>query len=508
MPRPVLLVVMDGVGINPRKEANAVVLARKPFLEKMWERYPVTRIKTSGEDVGLPDGVMGNSEVGHLNIGAGRVVYQPFTRINKAIREKTFASNPEIQRVFSELEDGTLHLMGLLSTGGVHGDIGHVEAILDAAAAAGLKKVVLHPFLDGRDMPPRSGVNLVRRLEEKIAAVGIGRIASLSGRYYAMDRDRRWDRTAKAYEVIVEGRGRWKPNAIEAVEESYSAEVTDEFLLPVRIGPSEKEAGCRIEEGDAVFFWNFRPDRARQMTRALMDPEFDGFARERFPRIHYLGMVVYDENFPLPAAFPPEDLHNVLAQVLSDRGLKQFHTAETEKYAHVTFFLNGGREDVFPGEDRKLIPSPKVATYDLQPEMSAPGVTEAVLEALDRDYDFIIVNYANGDMVGHTGILEAAIRAVEAVDAGVSQIVPKVLEKGGVALVTADHGNAEQMIWYETGEPHTQHTTYDVTFTVCGAGDVSLRSGGRLADIAPTILALLGIEKPPEMTGENLIMTP
>lgn len=501
--KPVMLVVMDGVGINPKTEANAVAQAKKPFLDKLWADYPVTTIKTSGEDVGLPPGVMGNSEVGHMNIGAGRIVYQPFTLINKEIREGAFDRNARILELLAKTGSKTLHLMGLVSTGGVHGDVGHIEAILRLCKKQGVTNVVIHAFMDGRDMPPTSGLDLLRRIEACILETGVGRIATVAGRYFAMDRDKRWERTKKAYDVICDAVGPSAESAEAIMKASYAADVTDEFVEPTRVGE-----GARIEEGDGVFFWNFRPDRARQLTRALMDPEFTGFARARFPKISYLGMVQYDEKFPLPIAYPPQNLDNVLAQVLEKAGKTQFHAAETEKYPHVTFFLNGGVEQPKTGEDRVMIPSPKVATYDLQPEMSAPELTGAVMEALrSRKYDFLIVNYANGDMVGHTGVLEAAIKAVEAVDAGLARIVPEALSQGGAVIVTADHGNAEQMIWYETGEPHTQHTTYEVTLTVAGAGPVRLRTGGRLADIAPTVLKLMGIPQPPEMTGESLIVS-
>jgi 2,3-bisphosphoglycerate-independent phosphoglycerate mutase len=500
--RPVMLVIMDGVGINPRPDHNAVVMAKKPFIEKMWKDYPVTSIKTSGEDVGLPSNVMGNSEVGHMNIGAGRVVYQPFTLINKEIREGSFFSNGRALEILEKVKGKTLHLMGLVSTGGVHGDVGHIEAILKLCKEKGQKDVAIHAFMDGRDMPPTSGLELILRIERAIKETGVGRIATVSGRYYAMDRDKRWERTKKAYDVVVDGLGPTATSAAEAVQANYDRKITDEFIDPVVIG-----SASAIQKGDAVFFWNFRPDRARQMTRALMDPDFKGFERARFPKIHYLGMVQYDEAFTLPIAYPPQNLANVLAEVLAAAGKTQFHSAETEKYPHVTFFLNGGVEEPKAGEDRVMIPSPKVATYDLQPEMSAPALTDAVMTALaSKKYDFLIVNYANGDMVGHTGDLEAAIKSVEAVDAGLSRILPELLAQGGAAIVTADHGNCEQMIWYETGEPHTQHTTFEVTLTVLGAGGVKLRSGGRLADIAPTILALMNLPKPAEMTGESLIL--
>jgi 2,3-bisphosphoglycerate-independent phosphoglycerate mutase len=503
---PVMLVIMDGVGINPRADHNAVAMAKKPFIDRIWREFPVTSIKTSGEDVGLPPDVMGNSEVGHMNIGAGRVVYQPFTLINREIREGRFFSNERILEILERAGGKTLHLMGLLSTGGVHGDVGHVEAILKLCKEKDRKDVAIHAFMDGRDMPPRSGLELIRRIERAVGETGVGRIASVSGRYFAMDRDKRWERTKKAYEVIVDGIGNSFDSAEAAVQASYDRGVTDEFIEPVLIGSEIENQESRIENGDSVFFWNFRPDRARQMTRAIMDPDFKGFERARFPKIHYLGMVQYDEAFTLAIAYPPQNLSNVLADVLARAGKTQFHSAETEKYPHVTFFLNGGVEEPKPGEDRVMIPSPKVATYDLQPEMSAPALTDAVMTALQsKKYDFLIVNYANGDMVGHTGDLAAAIKAVEAVDAGLARIVPELLSQGGAAIVTADHGNCEQMIWYETGEPHTQHTTFEVTLTVLGAGPVMLRSGGRLADIAPTVLGLMNLPKPAEMTGVSLI---
>ena len=514
--RPVMLVIMDGIGINPSTGHNAVAQACKPYLEDVWTRFLTTRIRTSGEDVGLPHGVMGNSEVGHTNIGAGRVVYQALTRINRSIREKDFFSNHEIIKIIQGVKERkkTLHIMGLLSIGGVHASTNHVEAILEVAKAEGLEDVAIHCFMDGRDMPSKSGIDLVRKLESAIEKIGIGRIVNVSGRYYAMDRDKRWERTERAYRVLVgENQENMATSATELLKKSYENNITDEFIEPTMIVP-DGDKPHRLQEGDGVFFWNFRPDRARQMTRALMDPDFDGFKRTEFPKIECLGMVRYDESFPLPIAYPPIPLKNVLAEVLEANSMKQFHTAETEKYAHVTFFLNGGREEPYKGEERGLVASPKVATYDLQPEMSAAGVTEGILSALEKDFDFLVVNYANGDMVGHTGDLQATIKSVETVDACLAKIVPPVIEKGGVVIITADHGNAEQMIWYETDEPHTQHTTFDVTLTICGEGfeaegqsgnGISLKDGGRLADIAPIVLDLLGIDQPQEMTGESLI---
>ncbi len=502
--KPVLLVIMDGIGHNPNPDRNAVALAKNPFMKRMWAEEPTTLIETYGEAVGLPPMVMGNSEVGHMNIGAGRIVYQPLTLIDKEIRERKFHANAEIVGLMKKIGGGTLHLMGLLSTGGVHGDIRHVKAILETAKANGVTKVAIHAFMDGRDMPSKSGIDLVRELEGMIAEVGVGRIATISGRYYAMDRDKRWDRVKRAWDALVMGAAPVVAVAEQAMLESYAKEEKgDEFVEPVIIGAADRD---RVKEGDGVFFWNFRPDRAREMTRALMQADFDGFERSAFPRLSYLCMAQYDETFNLPVAYPPQNLDNVLGQYLSEKGVKQFRTAETEKYAHVTFFFNGGREEPFEGEDRKLIASPKVATYDLQPEMSAPAVAEATLEAIrSAKYDFIIVNFANGDMVGHTGVLPAAIKAVETVDECLTKIIPAQIARGGIAIVTADHGNSEQMAWYENGEPHTQHTVGVVPLAILGAGRLKLREGGCLADIAPTLLQLMGLSQPPQMTGRSLI---
>ncbi|OIO34515.1 MAG: phosphoglycerate mutase (2,3-diphosphoglycerate-independent) [Candidatus Hydrogenedentes bacterium CG1_02_42_14] len=499
----VLLVVMDGIGINPRKDFNAVEMANNPFMKQMWKEEPTTSIITFGEDVGLPAGVMGNSEVGHMNIGAGRVVYQPLTLINKEIREGKFQKKESIVE-FLKNTSGTLHLMGLLSTGGVHGELRHVVAILETAKFYGVKKVAVHCFMDGRDMPPKSGIDLIRELEKEIQRIGVGRIATISGRYYAMDRDKRWDRVKLAWSALLLGKAQVASSAVSAIESAYERDDRgDEFIEPVIIGEAMND---RIVDGDSVFFWNFRPDRAREMTRALTEKEFDGFEREVFPTVKYLCMTEYDKTFKLSVVYPPQNLLNVLGNYLSKLGLKQFRTAETEKYAHVTFFFNGGREAPFEGEDRKMISSPKVLTYDMQPEMSAPQVLEAALSAIQsKKYDFILVNFANGDMVGHTGVFSAAVKAVETVDASLQKIIPAQLAGGGVAIVTADHGNCEQMVWYETGKPHTQHTVGLVPLTIFGAGNIELRDGGRLADIAPTILELMGLEAPQEMTGESLI---
>lgn len=497
----VMLVIMDGVGLNPRKDGNAVELSNSPYLHQLWRDNPTVPIHTSGEEVGLPAGVMGNSEVGHLNMGAGRIVYQPLTLINKEIREGKFHKNQAILALLDQVGDHCLHLMGLLSTGGVHGDIKHVASILELCKKQGVRNVAIHCYMDGRDMPPDSGLGLIRELESEIQRIGVGRIATIGGRYWAMDRDKRWDRVKKGHDAVVAGKGPRARSAEQAMQESYAKKIMDEFIEPVIIGES-----APMRDGDGVFFWNFRPDRAREITRAMMDPDFAEFERENAPKLHYLGMVIYDETFNLPVAYPPQNLEKILAQILAENGLKQYHTAETEKYAHVTFFFNGGVEKEYAGETRKLIASPKVATYDLQPEMSSIAVTASVKEALAGGlHEFIVVNYANGDMVGHTGFLEAAIKAVEAVNLGISEIIPDALARGYAVLVTADHGNCEQMVWYENGEPHTQHTTFDVNFTVAGVAGAKLRQGGRLADVAPTILRIMGLPQPAEMTGESLL---
>jgi 2,3-bisphosphoglycerate-independent phosphoglycerate mutase len=505
--RPVALVILDGWGNNPRKDHNAVALARRPFFDSLAARWPSTELKTSGEDVGLPPRTMGNSEVGHMNIGAGRVVWQALARISKDVREGRFYENAVLRDAMKGRK--TVHLMGLLSTGGVHGEIDHALALVALAKRSKVADVRVHLFMDGRDMPPTSGADLVRRFRNGLKSLKAGRIVTVTGRYWAMDRDKRWDRTEKAWRAIVLGEGETADDPVAALEAWYkksagTSQSGDEFFPPTVIEPAP------IADGDSVVHWNFRPDRARQLTRAIAFPDFpeqDGFARPRAPNVRYACMCEVDSSFGLPVAYPREDLRNVLAEVVARAGRTQFHTAETEKYAHVTYFLNGGREAPFPGETWRLVPSPKVATYDLQPEMSAAGVTDAALEGW-RDADLLVVNYANGDMVGHTGSLPAAIRAVEAVDACLARLVPAVLARGGAAIVTADHGNCEQMIHYETGEPHTQHTLFPVPCIVCGAGAGPLRAGGRLADLAPTVLDLMGLPKPGAMTGAGLRAPP
>jgi 2,3-bisphosphoglycerate-independent phosphoglycerate mutase len=498
--------ILDGWGINPNPDHNAVALAKTPNLTRLLADYPHVPIRTSGMAVGLPEGQMGNSEVGHLNIGAGRVVYQELTRVTKSILDGDFFTNPTLLDCVAKVKasGGRLHLSGLLSDGGVHSHNTHLYAFLELAKREGLTDVFIHCLLDGRDTPPQSGIEYLAQLEAEIARIGVGRIATVMGRYFAMDRDNRWDRVEKAYNAIVCGEGESCSSAKEAIEQSYAVGVHDEFVVPVVVAEN-----ATLNDGDGFIFFNFRSDRAREITRALALDGFDGFERRNRPKMAgYVCLTEYDATFGLPIAFGSTELINILGGVLADAGLKQLRIAETEKYAHVTFFFNGGAETPFPGEDRALIPSPKeVATYDEKPEMSACLVTEELLSRLDQDlYDVIVLNFANCDMVGHTGILEAAVRAVEAVDACAGRVVAKVQEKGGAVLITADHGNAEQMI-DENGEPFTAHTTNPVWLVLVDDSrkGVSLREGGRLADIAPTMLKMLGLGQPQEMTGESLL---
>lgn len=523
VPKPVILVILDGWGINPRTEANAIALANPPFYRRLLERYPHTELLASGEAVGLPDDQMGNSEVGHLNIGAGRVVYQELTRINKAIAEGAFLNNPALQSglLAAEREGSALHLLGLLSDGGVHSHIDHLVALLEMARRKGLPKVRVHPFLDGRDTPPQSALRYIETLErtlrEKAPPNGDWKIATVIGRYYAMDRDKRWDRTEKAYQAMVAGKGAQETSAKAAIEKSYAAQITDEFVKPVVLvapAPLPLEAHGRavgtIQDRDSLIFFNFRADRARQLTRALTEKDFSAFPREIFPTLSsVVTLTAYDETFHPPVAFAPTRLDHILGAVLSERGLRQLRIAETEKYAHVTYFFNGGRETPFEGEERILIPSPKeVATYDQKPQMSAYEVTEVVVRQIEGGrFDLIVLNFANPDMVGHSGILKAAIQAVEVIDRCLEKIVTAAQKAGGAVLITADHGNLEQMIDYETGEPHTAHTTLPVPFILISpeAKKIQLRSGIH-ADIAPTILDLMRIPKPSEMDRDSLIV--
>ena len=499
---PTTLIIMDGFGLTNGVVGNAIRAASTPRLDQFFQEYAHTTLRASGLDVGLPDGQMGNSEVGHTNIGAGRVVFQDLPRITKAIRDGSFFENPAYNHAMDAcLEKGTaLHLMGLLSDGGVHSHLDHLFALLEMAKRKGLEKVYIHAFLDGRDVSPTSGADFVARTVEQCRSIGVGKIATVMGRYYAMDRDKRWDRVEMAYDAMVYGEGStFNPVPVAAVKDSYAAGVTDEFVEPVVC-----DRDGTISDNDSVIFFNFRPDRAREITRSLVDPEFDGFTRQFFP-LTFVCNTEYDASMPnVEVAFPRVSVANGLGEYLSQMGLTQLRIAETEKYAHVTFFFNGGTETVFPGEDRVLVPSPKVATYDLQPEMSAVEVTDKCVERIESGaYDVIILNFANCDMVGHTGVYEAAVKAVETVDTCVGKVVDATLKMGGIAMITADHGNAEDMKQPD-GSPMTAHTTNLVPFILCGAGS-ELRTG-RLADIAPTILDVLGLACPPEMDGRTLIV--
>jgi len=503
------LIILDGFGINPREDGNAIKAANKPNLDSYFSKYPNTIIHTSGMDVGLPKGQMGNSEVGHTNIGAGRIVYQELTRITKSIEDGDFFEKKEFLEAIEKCKknNSKLHLFGLLSDGGVHSHNTHLYALVELAKKQNLKEVFVHCFFDGRDVPPNSAKGFVEELEAKLKEIGVGRIASVMGRYYAMDRDNRWDRVNLAYNAMVLGQGLTAESAGQAVTVSYDKEEFDEFVKPTVIMENGNPIAT-ISKDDSVVFFNFRPDRAREITRTFVDPEFNGFERPNgfFP-LCFVCMTQYDITMPnVISAFKPVSLTNTFGEYISRLGYRQLRIAETEKYAHVTFFFNGGVEKVYEGEDRALIPSPKVATYDLKPEMSAYEVTEEALNRVNsKEYDVIILNFANCDMVGHTGIFDAAKTAVEAVDTCLGKIIPAILEQGGIAFITADHGNAEQMIDYETGGPFTAHTTNVVPLIGIGLDKVTLKEG-KLADLAPTILDLLGIEKPHEMTGSTLIV--
>ena len=505
--KPVALIILDGWGIREMEHGNAVVQARTPNYQSWLHSRERSILDASGMAVGLPDGQMGNSEVGHLNLGAGRIVYQDLTRINLAIEEGRFAQQAALREAVAKVKEsgGKVHLIGLLGNGGVHSHQNHLYALLQLAEEAEVEPIV-HVITDGRDTPPQSGLGFVKKLEGYLAEHP-GVIASISGRYYTMDRDKRWERTAMGYKVITNHEGHEGATAISAsvaLEKSYSDGVTDEFVLPVAIEVGEQDV--TIAPGDCLIFYNFRADRMRQLVQIFSFADFDGFERSYIADLHLVTMTNYEDNFPVHVVFPDVELVNVLAEVVSKAGLKQFHAAETEKYAHVTYFFNGGDETPFPGEKRHLQPSPKVATYDLQPEMSAYELTEAVLQRLkDHDDDFILVNFANPDMVGHTGVLEAAVRAVEAVDECAGRLVEAIVQKGGAALVTADHGNCEIMINEKTGEPHTYHTIQPVSFFVICNDPVWLRPRGILADVAPTVLDLMGMKQPPEMNGRSLV---
>ena len=507
---PVVLVILDGWGYCEEKRGNAIAAARTPVMESLWAAYPHTLIRTSGKAVGLPEGQMGNSEVGHLNIGAGRVVPQELVRISDAVEDGSILSNPALVKICQEVHsrNGKLHLIGLCSEGGVHSHISHLFGLLDLAKSQGLSSVCIHAIADGRDTSPKEGVTAIGLIQDYIDRIGVGRIVTLSGRYYAMDRDRRWDRVKRAYDVITQdgpGNGR---SAVEVLQASYAEGVTDEFVLPVRI------AQGAVEPGDGVIFFNFRPDRARQLTQAFLVSEFNGFERQQIKPLSFVTFTQYDPELPVGVAFEPQNLSNILGEVIANHGLKQLRTAETEKYAHVTYFFNGGLEEPFAGEDRELVNSPMVATYDRAPAMSANALTDLAIAAIEkRIYSLVVINYANPDMVGHTGNIEATINAVETVDRYLAHLLASISKVGGTTMITADHGNAELMLDRE-GNPWTAHTTNPVPFILVeGEGvkipghgtNVALRSDGKLSDIAPTILEILQLPIPPEMTGKSLL---
>ncbi len=507
---PVVLVILDGWGYREETDGNALAAAETPIMDSLWAAYPRTLIRTSGKAVGLPEGQMGNSEVGHLNIGAGRVVPQELVRISDAVEDGTLKQNKALLQVCQEVKSrgSKLHLVGLCSEGGVHSHLDHLLGLLDLAKSQDLSDVCIQAMTDGRDTKPTDGVEAIQKIQDYIDKIGVGRIVTISGRYYAMDRDRRWDRVKKAYDILTQdgtGDGR---SAVEVLKASYEAGITDEFVIPTRIAPGA------IEAGDGVIFYNFRPDRARQLTQAFMVPTFNGFEREQIQPLTFATFTQYDPAYPVLVAFEPQNLNNILGQVIAKHGLHQFRTAETEKYPHVTYFFNGGLEVPFEGEDRELVQSPMVATYDLAPAMSAVEVTDVVTRAIEkRIYSLVVINYANTDMVGHTGNMEACIQAVETVDRCLGRLLESINKAGGIALITADHGNAEYM-WDEAGNPWTAHTTNPVPFILVeGEGikipghgtEVALRDDGCLADIAPTILEILKLPQPPEMTGRSLL---
>ena len=501
-----MLMILDGFGDNPNKDGNAIKLAKTPNIDKLMKKYSNVDINTSGLAVGLPEGQMGNSEVGHTNIGAGRIVYQDLTRITKSIADGDFFSIKELSDAIENCKknNSKLHIMGLLSDGGVHSHMRHLFAILEFAKRKDFENVYVHCFMDGRDTPPTSGESYIAKLEEKMKEKGVGKIATIEGRFYAMDRDKRWNRVKEAYDAIVNGVGEKATTALSAIEASYQKEVFDEFVKPTVICNGETPVAT-IEENDSVIFFNFRPDRARELTRTLVDKDFNEFDTKKM-NLFFVCFTQYDETMPnVKIAFKPESLVNTFGEYISNNGLKQLRIAETEKYAHVTFFFNGGEEKEYEGEDRILVPSPKVETYDLKPEMSALEVTDKVVDAINSGkYDSIILNYANPDMVGHTGSLEAAVKAVETIDGCVARVVEAIEKQNGILIITADHGNAEQMVDYKTGEPQTAHTTNPVPLILVGLEGIKLKEG-KLADLAPTMLDIMGLEKPEEMTGESLI---
>jgi 2,3-bisphosphoglycerate-independent phosphoglycerate mutase len=506
-PRPLVLVILDGWGHREESKANAIALAKKPHWDSFWRHYPHALIAASGHAVGLPDGQMGNSEVGHLNMGAGRIVHQDLTRIETAIANQRFFSNPVLIQAIDQAVKAkkAIHVLGLLSKGGVHSHEQHIQALLKLAASRHADKVYIHAFLDGRDTPPRSAAASINALEETCRQLHCGKILSVIGRYYAMDRDNRWERTQAAYDLITAGKASYQaPSAAEALHLAYARQETDEFVKATRI-QEEGSSPIQINDDDTVIFMNFRADRARQLVNALIKNNFNHFVRTAWPKTALVTLTEYDATFNVPVVFPPEPLTHILGEYVSELGLRQLRIAETEKYAHVTFFFNGGIERPYPGEDRILVPSPKVATYDIQPEMSAIELTEQLVAAIARqDYDVIIANFANPDMVGHTGNLEAAIKAIEMIDACLDKVISALQAGGGEALITADHGNAEIMFDDQTQQPHTAHTLEQVPLLYIGRPS-SIKPKGLLSDIAPTMLYLLGIPKPEEMTGQTLV---
>lgn len=509
---PVMLIILDGWGYREETDGNAIAVANTPVMDSLWAAYPKTLIRASAKSVGLPDGQMGNSEVGHLNLGAGRVVPQELVRISDAVEDGTLLSNPALLKVCEAIrqQQGKLHLIGLCSNGGVHSHISHLSGLLELAKEQSISEVCIHAITDGRDTRPTDGMAALQQIEAAIEKFGIGKIVTLSGRYYAMDRDNRWERVQKAYDVITQdGSGEGRP-VTELLQAAYDAGKTDEFVDPIRVAPGA------IAPGDGVIFFNFRPDRARQLTQALIDPAFEGFSRTQITPLAFVTFTQYDSSFPVLVAFEPQNLNNILGQVIAQHGLRQFRTAETEKYAHVTYFFNGGIEEPMAGEDRHLVPSPSVATYDRAPAMSAAQVTDGAIAAVEKGiYALMVLNYANPDMVGHTGNLEATVQAVQTVDTCLGRLLESIGKAGGTAIILADHGNAEVM-WDEQGNPWTAHTTNPVPFIVVegeqrkipGSGaEVELRSDGVLADVAPTILQILGLPQPAEMTGQTMIQS-
>lgn len=519
-PRPFVLIIMDGWGVNPRKEGNAIALARTPNVDTLTLDWPHTTVRTSGEAVGLPEGQMGNSEVGHQNIGAGKRVLQDYTRVSESIRDGSFFQNPALLKAIEHVKknQSQLHICGLLGSGGVHAHETHLEALLRLARRHGIERVYIHAFTDGRDTSPTGGLEFMQHLEARAQEIGgehRAQVATVTGRYYAMDRDNRWDRTGSTYLAMTQAEGQKATSAVAAIQQSYDKKITDEFILPTVIMHDGQPVAV-VKAGDALIHYNFRPDRARQLTKAFVLPELPPQAEGKFNRgprladLVFVMMTEYEEGLDAEIAYRADEVDMPLARVISEYGLRQFHTAETEKYAHVTYFINGRRETPFPGEERVLVPSPKVPTYDLQPEMSAVGVTDTAVEHIrSGDYDFVIMNYANADMVGHTGVIEAAIKGVEAVDTGVGRVVDATLAVGGGLLITADHGNAEQLIEYDTGKPFTAHTTYPVPLylVVPQLAQARLRPDGILADVSPTILQILGIPRPKDMSGRSLLIS-